>query len=132
MTNTNEHNVKRIREFCELVQQNRRIDLYDEYIRQDFQDHALTGETIDRKTSRKFLEHLHAAVDRLEVEVLHCVASGDIVATHKIIRGHLRASLMGMSAGDTLNLRVMDFMRLEDGQVIEHWATHGALKAADS
>lgn len=65
MVSTTEANVRRIREFCSLVQEGKRIDLFEEYIHQDFCDHPLTGGVTEQETARKFMKGLHTSVDQL-------------------------------------------------------------------
>ena len=132
MASTPEANVKRMHEFCRLLQQEKRIDLFDEYFHPDFQDHPLSGGTTDRDMARKFMENLHVFVDDLEIEVVDCVGQGDMVATHKICRGRLNADFLGFSGGQKINLRVMDFMRIRDGRIVEHWATQDPVGSTDA
>ena len=50
------------------------------------------------------------------------VAEGDLVATHKTFTGTHDGEFFGLPAtGKRATIRVMDFVRYEDGKIAEHW-----------
>jgi steroid delta-isomerase-like uncharacterized protein len=57
-----------------------------------------------------------------DASVLQMVAEGDLVATHKTFTGTHRGEFQGMPpTGKRATIRVMDFVRYEDGKIAEHW-----------
>jgi predicted ester cyclase len=50
------------------------------------------------------------------------VVEGDLVATYKTFTGTHEGEFMGIApTGRQATIRVMDFVRYRDGQVVEHW-----------
>ena len=70
-----------------------------------------------------FLFHLlRPALSDIEVTIHHQVAEGDLVATRKEISGLHTGSFMGIApTGKKVTINVMDFIRLKNGQYVEHW-----------
>ena len=57
---------------------------------------------------------------KFEVEDL--IAEGDKVFVRARMTGTHQGEFMGMpAAGRTINVGVADFLRIEDGQAVEHW-----------
>lgn len=60
----------------------------------------------------------------LKVTILDQVAEGDKVVTRKEIRGTHTGSFMGVPPSNkAVVLKVIDIIRLRDGQYVEHWAS---------
>ena len=57
-----------------------------------------------------------------DAKVIHMVAEGDLVATYKTFTGTNSGDFFGMPpTGRRATIRVMDFVRYEDGRIAEHW-----------
>jgi len=113
-----------MRSFVEQVQQEGRLELIDDFVHPDFHNHTVeSGQRDDRRGMRETMQAMHEAFSELRVEVLHCVADGDLVATHKVFRGRHTGPWFGVPpSGNPVEFRVMDLVRLQDGRLIEHWA----------
>ena len=71
---------------------------------------------------------MHAAFTDLSIEILHCVAHGDFVATHKVFRGKHTGPWFGVSpSGRPVEFRVMDMVSYRDGRMYGHWAVADSL-----
>jgi predicted ester cyclase len=89
---------------------------------------AKNGRPNDRTGVVEVTRALHNAFADLEVEILHRVDTDDVVATHEIYRGrHVDDRLGTPPSGEAVVFRVMDFVRMRDGQFIEHWSVLDAL-----
>jgi steroid delta-isomerase-like uncharacterized protein len=65
---------------------------------------------------------IRAAFPDHDAEVVHMVAEGDTVATYKTFTGTHEGEFMGVPpTGNEVTIRVMDFVRYSDGQIVEHW-----------
>ena len=124
-----ETNAERMRFFIEQVQEGGRIELIDELVRPDFRNHTVEpGQREDREGVRQTMAAMHEAFSDLRVEILHCLADGEFVATHKMFRARHTGSWFGIPAsGNTVEFRVMDLVRYRDGQWAEHWAVADAV-----
>ncbi|KOU53101.1 ester cyclase [Streptomyces sp. WM6378] len=119
----------RMRFFVEQVQERGRFELIDELVRPDFRNRtAEPGQSQGREGVREVMAALHEAFSELRVQIVHCVATGDLVATHKVFRARHTGSWFGVPAsGRQVEFRVMDVVRYEDGQWAEHWAVADAV-----
>lgn len=113
-----------MRTFVEQVQEQGRLDLIDDFVRPDFRDRtAAPGQPADRSGLTAVTMAVHAAFSDLRVEIVHCVADGDLVATHKVFRGRHTGEWFGLApSGNTVDLRIIDMVRFQDGQWAEHWS----------
>jgi predicted ester cyclase len=69
-----------------------------------------------------FNEVLRRAIPDLKVTIHDQVAEGDMVTTRKTISGTQTGQLLGVSAtGRTINIDVIDMVRVINGRYVEHW-----------
>ena len=124
-----ESHTDRMRYFVEQVQRQGRLDLIDALVHPGFRNHTVVpGQRDDRQGVRETTAAMHEAFSGLRVEVLHCVADGDLVATHKLFRGSHTGAWFGIPAsGNRVEFRVIDLVRYRDGQLFEHWAVADAV-----
>ncbi|MEA5360610.1 ester cyclase [Amycolatopsis sp., V23-08] len=124
-------NIARMRAFVEQVHEGGRVELIDDFLHADFRNRsAKNGQPDDRRGVVAVTRALHTAFAGLEVEIVHCVETGDVVATHKIYRGrHVGEWLGTPPSGQDADFRVMDFVRMRDGRFAEHWSVLGPLTA---
>ncbi|MBB4684464.1 ester cyclase [Amycolatopsis jiangsuensis] len=117
-------NVARMRAFVEQVHEGGQVALIEEFVHPDFRNRsAKKGRPDDRSGVADVTRALHTAFAGLEVEIVHCVASDDVVATHKIYRGrHVGEWLGTPPSGHHVEFPVMDFVRVRDGRFVEHWS----------
>ena len=76
---------------------------------------------------------LRPALEGLTVDIHRQVAEGDIVTTHKTVRGVHRGPLLGIApTGQEVRIDVMDMVRIRAGKYLEHWGvnTLGAVIAS--
>ncbi|MFD3583610.1 ester cyclase [Streptomyces sp. NPDC058683] len=86
------------------------------------------GQGADRQGVRETGAALHEAFSELRVEVLHRVGDGDLVATHKVLRGRHTGAWFGVPPSDNpVEFRVMDIVGYRNGQGAEHWAVADAV-----
>ncbi|MDH6115529.1 putative ester cyclase [Kitasatospora sp. MAP12-15] len=124
-----ESSTDRMRYFVEQVQEKGRLDLIDELFHPDFRNHTVEpGQRDDRQGVHETMAALHEAFSDLRVEVLHCIADGDLVATHKLFRGRHTGAWFGIPpSGNRVEFGAMDLVRYRDGQFFEHWAVADAV-----
>lgn len=69
-----------------------------------------------------FSKVLHPGLSTLKVQVLDQVAEQDKVTTRKRITGRHSGELLGIAAtGREVVIDVIDIVRVENGQYVEHW-----------
>ncbi len=57
-----------------------------------------------------------------DAEVVHMISEGDLVATYKTLTGTNSGEFFGQPpTGKRATIRIMDFVRYENGVVAEHW-----------
>lgn len=112
-----------IRRFVEEVQNKQDWDAYDELNAPDFVNlSAPPGVPADREGGKVFLQALAAAYPDLHIRIDDMVAEGDTVVTKKTMTGTSTGEFAGMPAtGKPVTLQYVDFMRIRDGRIVEHW-----------
>lgn len=111
------------RRFVEEIQNQGRIDVVDELIAEDMVDHTpFPGLPPNREGARMIFEAIRAGFPDHDAEIVHLVAEGNMVATYKTFTGTHEGEFMGIApTGRKVTIRVMDFVRYRDGQIVEHW-----------
>jgi len=75
-----------------------------------------TDPETNKKIVRTFVERVQGAGD------IHQLADGDLVATYKTFNGTHQGEFFGVPpTGRHVSMRVMDFVRIRDGKIAEHW-----------
>ena len=120
-------NIALVRHMATEVQQNGHFDLIDKFVHPDWIDHTPPpGQIGNREGVHQIMRYLHNALADLKVDVQQCVCTGDMVATNKVLSGRHVGDLFGQApTNELVQFRVMDFMRVFDDKLIEHWACPG-------
>jgi steroid delta-isomerase-like uncharacterized protein len=111
-----------VRRFIEETQARDNLEAVDEFVAEDCVDHTPPpGVTPDREGAKQTFALFRAAFPDHDALVLDMVGEGDTVATYKTFTGTHRGEFMGIPAtGRRVTVRVMDFVRLRDGKIVEH------------
>lgn len=120
-----------MRRFITEVQERGDMSLIDELIHPDFHNHTPGGPSPEgRDGPRAMIKSLYTGLSKVKIEVVHCVSTEDVVATQKTLCGMHTGEFFGKAAtGQKVHMRIMDFVRIEDGMMREHWATLGPVEA---
>jgi predicted ester cyclase len=71
---------------------------------------------------RQQFDGFRAGLPDFRATILHQVAEGDLVITHKVFNGTHTGELMGIPpTGREVEILVMDVVRVADGRIVEHW-----------
>ena len=123
MSELNKSIVKRVPE--EITSQGK-FELIDELFAPDFVDHAFVpalGLPPGREGVRQFITMLRAAFPDIDIKVQDALADGDKVVVRNLARGTHRGEFMGVApTGKDVIWTEIHIVRLEDGQIAEHWA----------
>jgi len=88
------------------------------------------GRLVTRDDWRRKWEQMEAGSPDMEVTTEHSVEDGEWVAHRYTIRGTHLADLFGQPpTGKRFEIRGMDMVRVQDGQITEHWALAQPLRA---
>jgi predicted ester cyclase len=88
------------------------------------------GQPVTREDWRRKWEQMRAGSPDMEVITEHSVEDGEWVAHRYTIRGTHKAELFGQPpTGKRYETTGMDMVRVRDGQLVEHWAIAGPLRA---
>ena len=132
-TKAEAENVALVRKLVTEIQQNANFDLIDDCVSPDWVDRTpLPGQDGTRAGVHRIMRHLHSSLSDIKVDIEHCVCTGDVVATNKVMSGKQVGELFGQPATNKrVQLRIMDFIRAKDGMLVEHWACAGPVTPAD-
>jgi predicted ester cyclase len=97
----------------------------DELVADDLVNHAAGPQ--GREGLRQILNIIREDLGDVDVEELHLIAEGDLVAQHVVLRGAHRGSTMPLLAGTEpsgaeVTWTFIHLWRVVDGQIVEHWA----------
>ena len=119
-----EENKALVRRLVDEVQNKHNLDALEEILAPNFVNlSAPTGAPADRGATRKTMTDMLAAIPDLQATIHDMLAEGDKVMTRKTLSGTLRGELMGVApTGKPVTIEVIDILRIQGGQAVEHWA----------
>ena len=83
---------------------------------------ASTGAPLTRDGQKQRLAAFRTAFPDMQLTIEDMLTEGDRVAFRSTLRGTHRGSFLGIpSTGRTVTVSLIDVMRIEQGQIIEHW-----------
>ena len=111
------------RRFVEEYQTGRDAGVGEELLAADFVNHAgMPGLPNDREGVKILFQAFWSAFADFRAEIHDMVAEGDKVVTRKTLHGTHEGDFMGIPpTGKTVAFDVIDIVRYENGQLIEHW-----------
>ncbi len=112
---------ERVRRLFEEAVNGDDASVADELLSDDYVNHDFGGPG-GRESFKQVMAQFRGAFPDLRIEVEHRIAEANAVAQVGRWSGTHRGDFMGMSAtGRRATIRVMDFVRLRDGVVVDHW-----------
>jgi len=113
-----------VEKFVKHVKNERKLDRLGEYFAADYKEHNDTVASFGPGTRgyQAFLGHLFAAFpdDVLEIELM--TAEGDLVSYRARESGTHKGEFLKIPAtGKRASWTEIQFFRIEDGKVVEHW-----------
>lgn len=119
-----DHNKAFVHRFNQQVIAQGDRQAFEQLVAENFVNHsAPPGAAKDREALwHTFDQILRPALSDLQVAIHQQIAEGDWVTTRKTITGVHSGALMGIAAsGTSISIEVMDIVRIENGQYVEHW-----------
>ncbi len=118
-----ERNKAVVRRFIEEVQNQKDWSVFDELNASDFVNlSAPPGVPNDREGGKMFLSAFVNAFPDSHLTIDEMIAEGDLVATKKTMTGTHTGEFNGIApTGKRVEIQYVDFLRLRDGQITEHW-----------
>lgn len=112
-----------VRQLFDEVLNEGRLDLIDELLSDDYLDHnPLPGVPPGAAGVKIKVKALRGAFPDIRFELEEIVAEGSLVAARYRWRGTQEGSFGDIPpAGKTVEVTGMDFYRLEQGKIVEHW-----------
>ena len=119
-----EDNKALVRRFVDEVQSGGNTDLIDEICSPELVNHsAPSGLPADREGIKILTTMFKGAFPDSYFSVEDMIAEGDKVVTRKTFHGIHEGEFMGIPpSGRTVNVSLIDIVRISDGQVVEHWS----------
>jgi len=124
-------NKQLVQQMVNVVQNQHQLARMGEFFAPDFinhLDHAPDSPLNSIEKAQQVFTQLFAAFPDLQVTIHHQVAEHDLVMTHKQFTGTHRGAWLGVAAtGNRITFTVIDILRIEEGQIVEHWALQDRL-----
>ena len=126
-----EENKQLVARFVDVCQTQHDLNFADEIFHAEFVNHyAPEGRAIRAATDRPaagfqaFYGRLLQAFPDATMEIDEQLAERDLVATRKTFRGTHRGELWDLPpTGNRVEWEFIDILRIQDGQLIEHWTS---------
>ena len=100
----------------------RRLDVFDELIAEDYVNHSFPAPTPGREGFKQVVQMFLGAFPDFRVTVEEVVAEGDAVASRGTMSGTHRGEFMGIAAtGRQVTAGYSDMWRFRDGKAAENW-----------
>jgi predicted ester cyclase len=121
---TPEENVAFMARVVHEVQSQRDHSKINTYFHADLINHTpMPGLPPGREGVHILSSAIEAAFPDGQMKIINSISQGDLVATTKILTGTQQGEVMGLPGdGKKKELLVMDFCRLKEGKIYEHWA----------
>lgn len=118
-----EENKAKNRRFYEEVINQKKLEVLDELIADDYVEHLLPpGVPPGREGLKIFISVLHAAFPDGKLTIDEMVAEGDTVATRLTFHGTHTGEFQGIPpTGKKVTVPALDMIRIIDGKAVEHW-----------
>jgi predicted ester cyclase len=112
-----------VRRFVDEYQTGADGRAFAELLHPDVVDHSRPpGIAAGAEGVRQQFDGFRAGLPDFRATILHLVAEGDLVVTHKVFHGTHTGELMGIPpTGREVEILVIDIVRVEDGRIVEHW-----------
>lgn len=111
-----------VRRFVEEFQAGGLVETATELLAEDFRNRTpRPGERDDRDGVLQTFRMLHTLLPDLRIEIHDMLADGDRVATRKTFRARHPSASTRRGARRTIDIAVMDIVRLREGRIVEHW-----------
>jgi len=122
--NTQESNVKTVRDLTERVFNQHNADRISEYYSQGAKWHGGALGTVEGSENMiNLFRSVFSAIPDLHVAEQEVVAQGDTVVVRLVVEGTHKGNLVGIPAtGKHLRWDAVDLYKLADGKVTEVWA----------
>jgi steroid delta-isomerase-like uncharacterized protein len=119
-----EDNKALVRRFVDEVQSGGNTDLIDAICSAEFVNHsAPPGLPADLEGIKILTAMFRGAFPDSYFTVEDMIAEGDKVVTRKTFHGTHEGEFMGIPpSGRTVNVSLIDVVRISDGRVVEHWS----------
>jgi steroid delta-isomerase-like uncharacterized protein len=104
------------------------LSAVDEFLSDDYVEHEqVPGLASGKAGVRQLFGMFHSAFDQAAVDVDDMIAEGDKVFVLARMTGTQRGEFMGIAAtGNTIDVNICDYFRVEGGTLIEHWGVMDA------
>jgi len=109
--------------FITEYQTNRDEAVCDATLAEDIVDHTpMPGIPPGRAGVKVLFDAFHAAFAGFRAEIHDMIAEGDRVVTYKTFHGVHTGEFMGIApTGRAVRIDLIDIVRIDGGQVVEHW-----------
>jgi predicted ester cyclase len=100
-----------------------KIDVIDELVADDYVEHQeFPGLEPTKEGLKQFVQMFHGAFSDIKVETLSTAVDGDELWVHSVFTGKHTGEFAGVPpTGKSVNMAMMDRVKVRDAKAIEHW-----------
>lgn len=120
---SDEPHAELLQRYVEEVWGGKNVDVLDSYLTAGYRRHLTArSEPIDREGQKKLVASFWRAFPDAELEIEDIIVSGDRLAFRSVMRGTHEGSFHNIPpTGRSVEVLLLDFLRIEDGRFAEQW-----------
>lgn len=109
-------------------------NLLNELVSESFVNHVAPEGANGRESFRHYItEVLHAGLSDVKLDTYRQIAENDLVVSQKRLTAIHSGNFLGIPAtGEKIEMELIEIIRLEHGQYVEHWAESNLSKVLAS
>jgi predicted ester cyclase len=129
-----EENKQVVLRFNKEFLENGNTSVLKEIVADDFTNHtAAAGVANDVSGLIQFVGMMHKAFSDMQIDIHEQFGENDLVATRKTIHAKHTGEILGHAAtGKSIEMNVIDIVRLRDGKYIDHWGRNDITQVIQS
>lgn len=119
---------ERVRTFYVEVFNRANLEVIDEMIDPEFEDHDPSNPSNDREGARRWFETVHNAFPDMKITIEDVLVDGEKAAVRFRMRGTHSGEILGVGpTGRQVTGTGMDVLRFRGEKIIEHWGEFDTL-----
>lgn len=117
-----EQNKKIVQRLFNEGMNERKFQVFDEFISDKFVNHGIPNATTGPKGFKAIVQQFLDSFPDMQITIQEIIAEGETVATRGHLSGTHKGEFMGINAtGKKVRVDYVDFWKLNNGKCIENW-----------
>ena len=117
-----EENKAIIRRYIDEAWNKGNIDIIDELMAENYARHMGPGQSLNREEQKRRIAGFRSSFPDLHLAINSLIAEGDMVVFPMTLTGTQTGAYLGHTpTGKKVTMSIIDYARITNGKVVEHW-----------